>query len=202
MNSSSPQTPLVNPFLSSLTFSSDSSATSSSIPSLFLFSSTLSAAVEVHTLQMQWRGWWTPGTQCTGAASGRDTPELALGNWNTCGSEQDPGTYLSAGQHLGSIYTAQASLGLGPLQLPADQLYWVNLKYPQSHLQAQMARWGRDSSFWEQQPELSSSYGWAEWRFVPLHRGRLTVKPFKWEQGWLVNSNYQALKFSVESRAG
>lgn len=200
MNSSSPQTPLVNPFLSSLTFSSDSSATTSSIPSLFLFSSTLSAAVEVHALQMQWRGWWTPGTQCTGAASGRDTPELALGNWNTCGSEQDPGTYLSAGQHLGSIYTAQASLGLGPLsslQISCTE----RICHIHSPIHSPISR-----HCWQGEEGtplfVSSSYGWAEWRFVPLYRGRLTVKPFKWEQGWLINSNYQALKFSAESRAG
>lgn len=41
MKSASPQSPLVNPFLSSFTFSSDSSATNISIPSLSNFSSIL-----------------------------------------------------------------------------------------------------------------------------------------------------------------
>lgn len=192
MKSASPQTPLVNP-LSCFTFSSDSSATSTSIPSLFLFSSTLSAAVKAHTLQMQGRGLRTTGTQrhwdcirkrhtwvsfgelkylCQGTRS-RHIPQC----WPT------PGKYLHCTGHPGAWATAApcgsaalSELGTSTVPPPGTAGEWEVRK--------------GSSSFWEQQPELSSGYGWAGRRFVPLHRGRVTVKPFKWEQGWMVNLNY------------
>lgn len=135
-------------------------------------------------------------------------PELPLVNFNTCVNEPNTGTYLSAGEHLWSIYTVQSTLRLVPPQLhcglAGPKQILIHAQVLQSHLQPW---WSCGARGGDRVPLFgSSSRSWApatDGKHIPraqdllLCTDRVTGTSFEQTPVRTVNLNCQALKHSI-----